>query len=117
MSRSVRTDIYIDVIGDRKDYADNPEDGIALDEVFSYEIKVTSEERDGTLHPMLHVTITRDDGTVIAAEPYDMSESGFSHEKDFMYFKAGAYSQNNTTTWPERDFDQVTFFALEATHP
>lgn len=109
-------DIYINVIGDRGDFAENPADGIALDEVFSYEIRVTSEDDDGTVRPMLHLSITRDDGTVIKADPYDMSDSGYSHAKDFMYFKAGAYSQNNTTTWPERDFDQVTFFALDVEH-
>ena len=109
-------DVYIDVIGDRGDFAGNPEDGIALDEVFSYEIRVASEEVDGTVRPMLYLTITRDDGTVVEAEPYDMTDSGYNHDKDFMYFKAGAYSQNNTTTWPERDFDQVTFYALDVTH-
>lgn len=109
-------DIYVDVIGDRGDFAENPADGIALDEVFSYEIRVTSEERDGALRPMLHVKIIRDDGSVIEAEPFDMGDSGYSTASDFMYFKAGAYSQNNTTTWPERDYDQVTFFKLEATH-
>lgn len=109
-------DIYVEVIGERSDYASNPQDGIALDEVFSYEIRVTSEEVDGELKPFLHVSITRDDGTTVEAEPFDMSDSGYSHAKDFMYFKAGAYSQNNTSTWPERDFDQVTFYKLEATH-
>ncbi|MBE3636788.1 polysaccharide lyase family 7 protein [Mangrovicoccus algicola] len=109
-------DLYVEVIGDRGDMAPNPEDGIALDEVFSYEIRVSTEDDDGTARPMLHVTITRDDGSVIEAEPFDMSDSGYSHGKDFMYFKAGAYSQNNTTTWPERDFDQVTFYKLEVEH-
>ncbi|MGP6089614.1 polysaccharide lyase family 7 protein [Antarctobacter jejuensis] len=111
-----KDDIWVNVIGDRGDFAENPADGIALDEVFSYEIRVTSEEVDGTVKPLLHLSITRDDGTVITAPPFDMSESGYSHGKDFMYFKAGAYSQNNTTTWPERDFDQVTFFALDVEH-
>lgn len=109
-------DIYIEVLGERGDFAENPEDGIALDEVFSYEIRVETEERDSEMRPILHVKITRDDGTVIEAEPYDMGDSGFSTANDFMYFKAGAYSQNNTTTWPERDYDQVTFYALEAAH-
>ena len=34
-----------------------------------------------------------------------------------MFFKAGAYSANNTSPRPDRDFDQVTFFALDVTHP
>jgi poly(beta-D-mannuronate) lyase len=65
---------------------------------------------------MLNVSISRDDGSVVMAEPYDMTDSGYPHGKDFIYFKAGAYSQNNTTTWSERDFDQVTFFKLDASH-
>jgi poly(beta-D-mannuronate) lyase len=109
-------DVYVEMIGDRGDHAENPADGIALDETFSYEIAVRGEEQDGALRPMLHVSITRDDGSVVEAEPYDMSESGYSVADDFMYFKAGAYSQNNTSGRPDRDFDQVTFFALEATH-
>ncbi|MFS4439566.1 polysaccharide lyase family 7 protein [Paracoccaceae bacterium GXU_MW_L88] len=103
-------------MGDRDDFAANPEDGIALDEVFSYEIRVASAEMDGALRPMLYLTITHDDGRVIEAEPFDMSDSGYSHGADFMYFKAGAYSQNDTSTWPERDFDQVTFYALDVAH-
>lgn len=111
-----RPDIYVPLIGDRGDRIDNPEDGIALDEVFSYEIAVTGEDVDGTTHPMLHVRIIRDDGTVIEAPPLDMIDSNYAHADEFMYFKAGAYSQNNTSIWPDRDFDQVTFFALEARH-
>lgn len=109
-------DVYVEMIGDRGNHAENPDDGIALDETFSYEIAVRGEARDGEIHPMLHVSITRDDGSRIEAEPYDMSESGYSVADDFMYFKAGAYSQNNTSDQPERDFDQVTFFDLDIEH-
>jgi poly(beta-D-mannuronate) lyase len=109
-------DVFVEMIGDRGNHAENPDDGIALDETFAYEIAVRGEERDGVIHPVLHVSITRDDGTVIEAEPYDMSESGYSVADDFMYFKAGAYSQNNTSDRPDRDFDQVTFFDLDVEH-
>ena len=44
-----------------------------------------------------------------------MIDSNYATATEFMYFKAGAYSQNNSP-WPERDFDQVTFFDLEVTH-
>ncbi len=112
-----REDVFVEIIGDRRNNADNPEDGIALDEMFSYEISVHSEEVDGALHPILNVKIIRDDGTVIEAEPFDMVDSGFSIDNDFMFFKAGAYSQSITDDPnPERDYDQVTFFALENTH-
>ncbi len=111
-----RDDIYVPIVGDRSDFAENPDDGIALDEVFSYEISVTGEEIEGKTHPMLNVSITRDDGTVIQAEPLDMVDSSYDIANEFMYFKAGAYSQNDSSPWPDRDYDQVTFFELEATH-
>ncbi len=109
------SDIHVPLIGDRSDFAENPEDGIALDEVFSYEIMTTGEEIDGVIHPMLHVKIIRDDGTEVVAPPLDMIDSNYATATEFMYFKAGAYSQN-VSPWPERDFDQVTFFDLEVEH-
>ena len=113
--REGASDIYVPLIGDRGDFAENPDDGIALDELFSYEIAVTGEDIDGIIHPMLHVKIIRDDGTEIVAEPLDMVDSNYATASEFMYFKAGAYSQN-ISPWPERDFDQVTFFHLEVEH-
>ena len=109
-------DIWVEVIGERKDNAENPSDGIALDEIFSYEIQVSGKEVDGVVRPMLDVKIVRDDGTETVAPTYDMTESGYSVADDFMYFKAGAYSQNNTTLPGWRDADQVTFYNLETAH-
>lgn len=110
-----KDEVYVEMIGSRGDFAENPQDGIALDEMFEYEISVTSREVDGERHPILNVSIICDDGEVVRST-LDMSDGGYSNGKDFMYFKAGAYSQNNTTTWPERDFDQVMFYSLEVTH-
>ena len=107
---------WIELIGTRADWAPNPDDGIALDEVFSYEIEVRGAPEGDEVVPMLHVKVIRDDGTEIVADPLDMRDSGFSVEDDFMFFKAGAYSQNNTSPNPERDFDRVTFFALDYEH-
>lgn len=109
-------DVWVEMIGSRKDSADNPENGIALDEIFSYEIKVSGKEVDGAIHPMLDVKIIRDDGTEVVAPTYDMTDSGYNVADDFMYFKAGAYSQNNTTLPGWRDADQVTFYKLETEH-
>ena len=50
------------------------------------------------------------------AEPFDMRDSGFGVVDEFMFFKAGAYSQNNSSPIPERDFDMVTFYKLEYSH-
>ena len=62
------------------------------------------EDVDGITHPMLHVRSIRDDGTVIEAPPLDMIDSNYAHADEFTYFKAGAYSKNNTSIWSERDF-------------
>jgi len=107
---------WVELIGTRADWAPNPDGGIALDEVFSYEIEVVGTPEGDEIIPMLHVKIIRDDGTEVVADPYDMRDSGFSVEDDFMFFKAGAYSQNNSSPEPETDFDRVTFFALDYEH-
>ena len=107
---------WVEIIGSRTDRIENPDDGIALDEIFSYEIEVKGEPEGDKVKPMLHVKIIRDDGSQINAEPLDMSDSGFSVEDEFMFFKAGAYSQNNSSPDPEMDFDKVTFFKLDYSH-
>ena len=107
---------WIELIGSRADRAPNPDDGIALDEIFSYEIEVKGEQEGELIVPMLHVKIIRDDGSEVSAEPLDMRDSGFSVEDDFMFFKAGAYSQNNSSPDPQMDFDKVTFFELDYSH-
>ncbi|RVU83307.1 hypothetical protein EOL70_16385 [Leucothrix sargassi] len=107
---------WVDVIGSRANKIPNPENGIALDEVFSYEIEVKGKKEGDAIIPMLHLKIIRDDGTEVVADPFDMRDSGFSVEDEFMFFKAGAYTGNNSSPEPETDFDKVTFFKLEATH-
>ena len=107
---------WVEVIGKRSDRADNPADGIALDERFSYEIEVKGKKEGDKIIPMLHLKIIRDDGREIAAEPFDMRDSGFNVEDEFMFFKAGAYSGNNTSPTPETDFDKVIFYKLAYSH-
>ena len=107
---------WVEIIGSRSDRAPNPDDGIALDEIFGYEIEVKGKQEGDVTVPMLHVKIIRDDGTHVKAEPLDMRDSGFSVDNDFMFFKAGAYSQNNSSPEPEMDFDKVTFFELNHSH-
>jgi len=80
-----------------------PSNGIPLGEVFSYKIEVI-----GT---MLYVDIYRASGSLSAS--YDMSDSGYAN--DWMYFKAGLYSQNKTVQ-DSSDYEQVTFYALENSH-
>lgn len=107
---------WIEIIGSRGDRAANPDDGIALDETFSYEIEVSGKQEGEQTIPMLHVKIIRDDGSEVSAEPFDMRDSGFSVEDEFMFFKAGAYSQNNSSPDPEMDFDRVIFYKLDYSH-
>ncbi|MEN7344088.1 MAG: polysaccharide lyase family 7 protein [Pseudomonadota bacterium] len=110
-------DLYFSVLGPINDDPDraptddtNPENGIALGEIFSYEITQRGSRID--------VVLRRGDqsGPIIGHQFVDMRvvSSGYDVVEEWMYFKAGAYSQNNTGDGD--DFDQVTFYALENTH-
>ncbi len=94
---------WYDMIGSRNDGAPDPEDGIALGEKFSYEIKVVFNT--------LTVTIMRE-GKPDVVQEVDMTNSGFAD--DWMYFKAGNYNQNNAGDPDE--YAQVSFFALDVSH-
>lgn len=88
----------------------NPENGIALNEIFSYEITQRGARID--------VILRRGDSTgpIIGHNYVDMRQrnSGYDVPDEWMYFKAGAYSQNNSGD--ETDYDQVTFYELENSH-
>lgn len=96
---------YYEFIGSRSSNAKDPEDGIALDEKFSYVIDVKGD--------ILTVTLIRegkDDITHIV----DMQDSGYSKRDQYMYFKAGVYNQNNTGL--PKDYVQATFYRLVNKH-
>ena len=110
-------DIYFPVLGPVNSNLDdapaddaNPENGIALDEIFSYEIKQQDARID--------VIVRRGDsaGPIIGHNYVDMQQqnSGYDVPEEWMYFKAGVYTQNNTGD--ETDFDQATFYELENFH-
>ncbi|MEL6188662.1 MAG: polysaccharide lyase family 7 protein, partial [Myxococcota bacterium] len=94
---------WIEILGSRDSDAENPGDGIALGESWSYRIDVSGHA--------LQVTIERP-GKPDAVGSVDMSSGDL--DEDWFYFKAGAYNQNNTGS--EDDFAQATFFHLEASH-
>jgi poly(beta-D-mannuronate) lyase len=96
---------WYELIGSKSDSASNPSDGVALDEKFSYSIKVVGDQ--------LTVTIMRD-GKSDVSKTVDMSGSGYSTSDQYMYFKAGVYNQNNTGTGS--DYVQATFYSLANTH-
>jgi poly(beta-D-mannuronate) lyase len=98
-------DTYYELIGSRSDNASNPSNGIALDEKFSYQIKVVGHD--------LTVTITKGDGEVFT-KLVDMSDSNYDQGGQYMYFKAGVYNQNNSGDI--HDFVQATFYKIDNTH-
>jgi poly(beta-D-mannuronate) lyase len=98
-------DVHFDLIGSRSSDASDPPDGIALDQKFTYEIETSGN--------LLHVSISQD-GQARAQQTIDMTDSGYNVEKDYMYFKAGAYNQNDTGD--ADDYVQVTFYELETSH-
>lgn len=86
----------------------NPTDGIALNEKFSYEIKVVGN--------MLYVTIMRD-GYPDKTEEFNMQNSGYDVEGQYMYFKAGVYNQQSEDYDGEpNDYARATFYSIENTH-
>ncbi|WP_179319090.1 polysaccharide lyase family 7 protein [Winogradskyella helgolandensis] len=94
-----------EMIGSRGNSASNPEDGIALNEKFSYRIKVVGDD--------LTVTIIRD-GKPDVVHTVNMVNSGFNVGGQYMYFKAGVYQANNSGD--DDDYAQATFYALEKSH-
>ena len=96
---------YIEIIGSRSSSASDPVDGIALDEKFSYTIKVVGN--------ILTVTIIRD-GKEDVSKSIDMSNSGYSNGAKYQYFKAGVYNQNNSGD--ADDYVQATFYDLKQSH-
>lgn len=98
-------DIWINMIGTRSHTLDNPEDGIALDEKFSYKITV--------VYDILTVSLIRE-GKPNITKTYDMSESGYDRSGEYMFFKAGVYNQNNSGD--PTDYVQATFYHLQNMH-
>ena len=107
-------DINIDIIGSRaNDAADPVENGILPGELFSYEIN--------NVGAIIEIIIRRgdSDAEIIGELEIDMDNiveggTGYDVPEEWMYFKAGAYTQNNTGNG--NDFDQVRFYRLENTH-
>ena len=101
-------DVTFNMIGNER--CENPSVGIALDELFSYEIINDDED--------IIVRIRRGDrdGEIIATTTIDLNQlnSGYDRSDEWMYFKAGAYTQNNTGDPDDRDV--ITFYRLENTH-
>lgn len=98
-------DVWVEMLGSRSSSAQEPEDGIKLNEKFSY--KITGQEN------WLLVTLIRS-GKPNITKTYDMSDSGYHKRNQYMYFKAGVYNQNNSGD--AKDYVQATFYHLANTH-
>ncbi len=98
-------DINFEMIGSRDNDADNPENGIPLNEPFSYSINVEGN--------VLSVIITKNDGTKFEKQ-VDMSASGYDVGGQYMYFKAGVYHLNNSGD--QHDYVKATFYKIENSH-
>ena len=94
-----------EILGSRSDTAKNPLDGIALNEKFSYKIAARGHE--------LKISISKD-GVILGRTTIDMTHSGYDVKNDYMYFKAGVYTQNDSGD--PKDYDQATFYALKNQH-
>lgn len=98
-------DTYYELIGSKSSGAKNPVDGIALNEKFTYEIKVIGNR--------MLVTIKRE-GKENVNKMVDMSGSGYDEGGQYKYFKAGIYHLNNTAD--DDDYAQATFYDLQVIH-
>ncbi len=98
-------DVYYELIGTRSKSADNPENGIRLNERFSYKISVVGNQLTFTLSRAQQPDVV---------EVIDMSASGYDLGGQYMYFKAGVYNQNNTGD--PKDYVQATFYQINNTH-
>jgi len=93
------------MIGGKSNNLKNPIDGIALNEKFSYKIKVVGN--------LMYVTVSRQ-GKKNIEKIIDMQKSGYDKSGIYQYFKAGIYNNNNTAD--NDDYAQVTFYNLEISH-
>lgn len=119
----LRKDIRHDVFGQHNLRQGDPEpiDGIALDEVFSYEVIVEGDMM--TLNfvksPGLDNEETKSVTIDLTAGQYQGHEIDQGYGSDWMYFKAGSYNQCNTGSsgcaygGPDsEDYAQVRFYEL-----
>ena len=97
------SETWYELIGSKSNAVSNPTDGIALNEKFSYSIKVVDSD--------LTVTISRE-GKSDVSKKIDMSTSNYAD--DYMYYKAGVYNQNKSGD--DDDYVQATFYSLANTH-
>lgn len=100
-----KEDLYVQLIGNRANTAEDPVNGIGLNERFGYSIVALGHN--------LEVTILKA-GKPVARKRIDMSESGYDSSDEYLYFKAGVYNQNKSGD--DGDYVQATFYELRNLH-
>ncbi|MCQ1057993.1 polysaccharide lyase family 7 protein [Photobacterium sp. ZSDE20] len=96
---------WYEMIGGKSSSIAEPEDGIELNERFSYRIEVVGNQ--------LSTTIIRE-GKPDINKTIDMSKSGYDLGGQYMYFKAGVYNQNSTGL--AEDYVKATFYRIDVSH-
>ncbi len=96
---------YFDIVGSRSYSADEPENGIALNEKFSFEIIASGHAAT--------VTVKKDGKKLGAAKIY-LTQGGYDSRETYLYYQVGVSNQNNSGD--DDDYAQVTYYELENTH-
>lgn len=96
---------FYNFVGGRSSKTKNPKDGIALNEKFTYKIKVIGNK--------MWVTLSRK-GKDDIIKYINMRKSGYDEGGQYQYFKAGIYHINSSGN-PD-DYAQVTFYELKQSH-
>ncbi len=125
----LRKDIRTDVFGNHKLRKDDfePEDGIRLGELFEYEVNVV-----GDIMNLTFVKNPKQGNEEVKTYAIDLSkgnyqghevDQGYAGERDWMYYKLGAYNQCNTKSsgcsnrgLEKGDYTQVSFYKAELVH-
>jgi hypothetical protein len=101
------------LIGSKDSDAEEPENGIALGEIWSYKIDVKDESMTVTIYDSTKTEIA---SKTISSEltGSDNFDASYGNADNYLYFKAGVYNQNNGGE--SDDYAQATFFELTNTH-
>ncbi|MGB2079576.1 MAG: polysaccharide lyase family 7 protein [Vibrio sp.] len=95
----------VNLIGSSSSSASDPDNGIALNQTFSYTIEVQGND--------LTVSIAAPNQAVVS-KTINMNGSGYDQGGQYMYFKAGVYHLNNSADSDE--YAQATFYQLDVSH-
>ncbi len=98
-------DHFYEIVGSSASTAENPENGIALNEPFSYRITVTGNE--------IKVVIATEQA-ILGKVSIDIKNSGYAVANDAYHFTVGVVNKNNTGE--TEDYSQATFYKLETKH-